>query len=88
MTMNEFEGMAFEAAFAELEETVRRLEEGNLSLEESIALFERGQRLAAYCSAQLDNAELRIRQILPSGASEYAERIIAAEGSDIEGMGE
>lgn len=86
--MSEFEGMAFEAAFAELEETVRRLEEGNLSLEESIALFERGQRLAAYCSAQLDNAELRIRQIMPASDSEYIEGGIAAADSDFEGMGE
>jgi len=61
--MDDLAGMAFEAAFTELEETVRRLEEGNLSLDESIALFERGQRLAAYCSAQLDSAELRVRQL-------------------------
>ncbi len=85
--MNEFEGMAFEAAFAELEETVRRLEEGNLSLEESIALFERGQRLAAYCSAQLDNAELRIRQIMPGGGTEYTEETFFTENDDFREIG-
>jgi len=61
-------GMAFEAAFAELEDTVRRLEEGNLSLDESLRLFERGQKLAAYCSAQLDSAELRVQQLLPTAS--------------------
>lgn len=86
--MSEFEGMAFEAAFAELEETVRRLEEGNLSLEESIALFERGQRLAAYCSAQLDNAELRIRQIMPASEAEYTEEALFPEGDNFQEVGE
>lgn len=86
--MDEFEGMAFEAAFAELEETVRRLEEGNLSLEESIALFERGQRLAAYCSAQLDNAELRIRQIIPAGSTEYTEETLFPESDNFQEVGE
>ncbi len=86
--MDEFEGMAFEAAFAELEETVRRLEEGNLSLEESIALFERGQRLAAYCSAQLDSAELRIRQLMPAGEAEYTEETLFTEGDNFQEGGD
>jgi exodeoxyribonuclease VII small subunit len=36
-------------------------------LEESLALFERGQVLAAHCSAQLDQAELKLRQLTPEG---------------------
>ena len=55
--------LTFEQAFAELEEAVRALEKGDLPLEESLALFERGQQLAAYCGKMLDNAELKIEQI-------------------------
>jgi exodeoxyribonuclease VII small subunit len=65
--MNEIEGLTFEQAFNELEETVRKLEAGGLTLEESLALFERGQALAARCNVQLNEAELKIRQLSPEG---------------------
>ena len=65
--MSEIENLTFEQAFAELEETVRKLEAGGLALEESLALFERGQALAARCGAQLDEAELKIKQLTPAG---------------------
>jgi exodeoxyribonuclease VII small subunit len=64
---NQIEGLTFEEALAELEHIVSRLEEGGLTLEESLAIFERGQTLAAHCSQQLDKAELKIRQITPDG---------------------
>ena len=60
--------VSFESGFAELEQVVARLQEGNLSLEESLALFERGMQLARQCGAQLEQAELRVRQLLDSGA--------------------
>jgi exodeoxyribonuclease VII small subunit len=65
--MSDIDDLTFEQAFAELEETVRKLEEGGLALEESLALFERGQALAAHCNAQLDQAELKLRQLTPEG---------------------
>jgi exodeoxyribonuclease VII small subunit len=65
--MEGIKGLTFEQAFAELEQTVRELEAGGLALEESLALFERGQALAAHCSAQLDQAELKVRQLSPEG---------------------
>lgn len=67
--------LSFEEAFRELEETVRKLEEGNLTLDESIALFERGTQLAARCGKLLDQAELKVRQLVPSlgGGYELAE---------------
>jgi exodeoxyribonuclease VII small subunit len=65
--MDEIENLTFEQAFAELEETVGKLEAGGLTLEESLALFERGQALAARCGKQLDEAELKINQITPEG---------------------
>jgi exodeoxyribonuclease VII small subunit len=65
--VSEIEKLTFEQAFAELEETVRKLEAGGLALEESLTLFERGQALAAHCSTQLDQAELKVRQLTPEG---------------------
>ena len=57
--------LSFEAAFLELEETIRRLEAGGLSLEEALALYERGQELAALCGTLLEEAELKISQLQP-----------------------
>ncbi|MGQ9491443.1 MAG: exodeoxyribonuclease VII small subunit [Anaerolineae bacterium] len=54
---------SFEDLYRELEETVRKLESGDLSLAESLALFERSTRLAEQCNALLDAAELRVRQL-------------------------
>jgi exodeoxyribonuclease VII small subunit len=54
---------SFEDALAELEDIVARLETGDLTLEESLATFERGQQLAALCNSVLDQAELRLEQI-------------------------
>ena len=65
--MNKVENLTFEQAFAELEETVQKLEAGGLTLEESLALFERGQALAARCNVQLDEAEIKVRQLSPEG---------------------
>ena len=65
--MSKIEKLTFEQAFSELEENVRKLEAGGLTLEEGMALFERGQALAAHCNKQLDGAELKIKQITPKG---------------------
>jgi exodeoxyribonuclease VII small subunit len=57
------EGLSFEAAMAELEAVVRKLESGQVALEESIALYERGAALRAHCDARLRAAEERIEMI-------------------------
>lgn len=59
------EDLTFEEALAQLEEIVSRLESGKLTLDESVALFEQGQRLTAFCQEKLDSAELRVREITP-----------------------
>jgi exodeoxyribonuclease VII small subunit len=59
--------LTFEQAFAQLEEIVEKLESSELSLDESVALFERGQALAAQCAKLLDAAELKVKQLMPSG---------------------
>ncbi|MCU0465833.1 MAG: exodeoxyribonuclease VII small subunit [Anaerolineae bacterium] len=64
---DEIGSMAFEQAFSALQEAVTRLESGEMTLEESVALYERGRLLAARCQALLDAAELRVRQV--SGAN-------------------
>ena len=50
----------FEAAIAELEGIVKQLEEGDLALEASLALYERGVQLSRFCHARLEEAEKRI----------------------------
>ena len=57
------EALNFEEALTALEEVVAQLESGGLTLEETVALYERGQRLVALCSARLDKAELQIEQL-------------------------
>ena len=54
---------SFEDAYRQLETIVQKLEAGSLPLEESIALYEEGMRLAQLCNKQLDTAELRVTQI-------------------------
>ncbi len=66
--MKEITDLSFEDAFAELQATVAQLERGDLPLQDSIALFERGQALAAHCGLQLDAAELKVRQLMPDGS--------------------
>ncbi len=54
----------YEAARDELVEVVRRLEAGGATLEESLALWERGEQLAATCQAWLDGAKARLDAVL------------------------
>ncbi|HEY4745122.1 MAG TPA: exodeoxyribonuclease VII small subunit [Desulfuromonadaceae bacterium] len=54
----------FETALKKLEEVVRRLEGGSLSLEDSLKAFEEGVRHAAFCSKKLDEAERRVEVLL------------------------
>lgn len=73
--------LSFEDLYHALEETVRRLESGELPLAEALALFEDGTRLAEQCNALLDGAELRVRQLTarPDGSL----RVEAFEGGQI-----
>lgn len=61
--MSAIEKRSFEEAWAELESILERLERGELTLDDSVALFERGRKLAAHCQTLLDQAELRVRQL-------------------------
>ncbi len=57
------EKMTYEKAVARLEEIVDKLENGNLSLEEMMKLYEEGTSLAAKCSKSLDAAQLKITEL-------------------------
>lgn len=71
--------LSFEAAMSELESIVRRLETGDVSLEESVALYERGHALRAHCEARLAAAQARIEQVSlgadgqPAGTTPFGE---------------
>lgn len=62
--------LGYEAARDELTEVVRRLEQGGLSLDDSLKLWERGEELAKRCEEHLEGARLRV------------ERALAAEDAD------
>jgi len=59
--------LTFEQALAQLQKLVEELENGDGSLEESLARYELGMKLAARCNELLDKAELRVQELLPTG---------------------
>jgi exodeoxyribonuclease VII small subunit len=59
--------LSFEQALIALEKTIQQLEDGELPLEESLKLFERGQELAAHCSRLLEEASLKVEQLTSDG---------------------
>lgn len=65
-TLPAIAGLKFEAALAELEQLVRRMEDGRLPLEESIAAYRRGNALLGHCQHLLQDAEQKI-QVLENG---------------------
>jgi exodeoxyribonuclease VII small subunit len=58
------EELSFEAALRELETIVNRMEQGEVDLEDSIALYERGVALKAHCESKLKSAEARLDKIV------------------------
>lgn len=60
----EIAGMSFEDALRALEDVVRRLESGDVPLDDSITLYERGEALRKHCQARLDAAQARIEKIV------------------------
>ena len=60
----EIDGLSFEEALRALEDVVRKLEGGEVPLEETIGLYERGEALRRHCQARLDAAQARIEKIV------------------------
>jgi exodeoxyribonuclease VII small subunit len=71
--------LTFEQALEELQEVVGNLESGELALEDSLRLFERGQALADRCGQLLEQAELRMRQLVPDERGGYQEEDLELE---------
>ena len=69
----------FEAAIAELEGIVKKLEEGDLPLEASLQLYERGVHLSRFCHAQLEQAERRIEVLGERGELKPAPASLGAD---------
>ncbi|HEX4891350.1 MAG TPA: exodeoxyribonuclease VII small subunit [Alphaproteobacteria bacterium] len=67
-------GLSFEAALRELESIVTRLESGQVDLEESISIYERGSQLKAHCDAKLKDAQAKVEKIIvaPDGSISVA----------------
>lgn len=72
----------FEAALAELESIVQKLEQGELSLEESLKQFERGVVLTRSCQKSLRQAEQKIRVLARAGDGEVVEQDFEAPDAD------
>ena len=67
MTDTSIEDMSFETAMAELEKVLGQLESGDVALDDSIALYERGAALKARCEAKLKEAEEKVAAITLDG---------------------
>jgi exodeoxyribonuclease VII small subunit len=65
------EDLTYEQAFAELEAIVSELEADKGSLDDVMALFERGQELARYCTRLLDAADLKIQQLSGDAVTDF-----------------
>jgi exodeoxyribonuclease VII small subunit len=72
--MSKEKEIKFEAALGKLEEIVRTLEEGDLSLDDSLRMFEEGVKLSKLCGQKLDAAERRIEILMKDGQGEETPR--------------
>ncbi|MEY1557188.1 exodeoxyribonuclease VII small subunit [Yoonia sp. R2331] len=68
--MSDVDAMSFEDAMKELEQVVGQLERGDVALDESIKLYERGAALKARCEAKLKEAEEKVAKITLDGSGQ------------------
>ena len=73
---------SFEERLTALEAVVERLERGELSLDESVALFEEGVRLSTACKKDLDAAEGRIQALTEEGDGEVRDLVLTGDDED------
>ena len=72
----------FEAAIAELESIVKKLEEGDLPLESSLQLYERGVHLSRFCHSRLEEAERRVEILNERGELKPAPASLGEDEGD------
>jgi exodeoxyribonuclease VII small subunit len=76
---SDIQSLSFEAALAELERIVEQLERGEVELEKSIGLYERGAALKAHCEARLKDAQLKVDKLVVGG-----DGAVKAEPADLD----
>lgn len=74
----------FESAIAELEAIVKRLEGGDLPLEQSLELFERGVQLSRFCHAKLEEAERRVELLTERGEVKPAPPSLGVDPGEVD----
>jgi len=70
--MDEKEEVTFEDAMKQLESIVETLGGGNLSLEDSLKMFEEGMELCKFCNKKLDEAEYKVEKLMEKGSGELS----------------
>lgn len=78
------EALSFEAALERLEGLVDRLEDGDLELEESLGVFERGVALSKQCASKLESAERKVEQLVREGGEWLTRPFDEATGNGFE----
>lgn len=80
---DDVKGLSYEDALAQLDVLVQKLEGGSIALDDAIAAYERGTRLARHCAELLDRTERRVNALVVSGDGRMTERPLdLAEASD------
>ena len=72
--------MEFEKSIERLEQIVSQMEQGNLSLDQALKLFEEGTGLVKSCAKQLDEAELRVVRLMKGADGEHQETEFSQDG--------
>ncbi len=65
---------SFEEAMQRLEEITQNLESGDLSLEDSIEIFEEGMKLAKFCTKKLEEAEKKVTRLVKEGEGKFSQQ--------------
>jgi exodeoxyribonuclease VII small subunit len=74
MTPDDISGLSYEKALEELDQIIERLERGAVALDEAIAAYERGARLAQHCAGLLERTEQKISQLVVGGGGRMTEK--------------
>lgn len=64
--------LSFEEALTELEEIVGRLERGDIDLEDSISIYERGEALKSHCKSKLEKAKMKVDKIITQPDGDFS----------------
>jgi exodeoxyribonuclease VII small subunit len=75
----------FETALTELDSIVKKLEDGDIPLEQSLQLFERGVQLSRFCHARLEEAERRIEILNERGQLQAADNLLTEDSHQAKG---